>query len=66
MVEERLRSWREESEASSEGKAERLRNVFGIEIDMTLFCGEHVIPCQEHGVWLDGVQEDKTADDDLE
>lgn len=36
FVEERLRSWREEREEREEGREERLRNVLGIEREMTL------------------------------
>ena len=30
---------------------------------MTLFCGEHVMPCHEHGVWLDGFHEERIDED---
>lgn len=63
LVEERLRSWRDEREESSEGKEERLRKMLGREREITLFCGEHVIPCHEHGVWLDGFHEESTKGD---
>lgn len=36
LVEERLRSWREERDEREEGREERLRNVLGIETEMTL------------------------------
>lgn len=64
LVEERLRSWREEREESCEGSEERLRNVSGRESEMTLFCGEQVMPCHEHGVWLDGFHEESIDDED--
>lgn len=66
LVDERLRSWREERDESCGGIEERLRNVFGIEREMTLFCGEHVIPCHEHGVIEDGFHEDRTVEEVLE
>lgn len=66
LVEERLRSWREEREESCEGREERLRNVFGIESEITLFCGEQVIPCHEQGVEeFDGFQEERIGDLEL-
>jgi hypothetical protein len=63
LVEERLRSCREEREDSCEGSEERLRNVLGREREITLFCGEHVMPCQEHGVRLDGFHEERIDED---
>lgn len=65
FVEERLRSCREEREESCGGKEDRLRNVLGREREMTLFCGEHVTPCHEHGVGLDGFHEDRIDEDDF-
>lgn len=65
LVEERLRSWREEREESCEGRKERLRNVFGMESEITLFCGEQVIPCHEQGVKFDGFQEQRIGDLEL-
>lgn len=64
-MDERLRSCREEREESCEGIEERFRNVFGRVTDTTLFWGEQVIPCHEHGVWLDGFQEESNGDEDL-
>lgn len=66
LVDERLRSCREEREESCGGIKERLRNVFGIEREMTLFCGEHVTPCHEHGVIEDEFHDERTADEVLE
>ena len=63
LVEERLRSCREEREDSCEGSEERLRNVLGREREITLFCGEHVMPCQEHGVRPDGFHEERIDED---
>lgn len=50
FVEERLRSWRKESEEIAGGIEERFRKVFGRDREITLFWGEHVMPCHEHGV----------------
>lgn len=36
--------------------------MFGREREMTLFCGEQVIPCHEHGVELDGFHEERTEE----
>ena len=66
LVEERLRSWREEREEICEGIEERLRNVFGRASEMTLPWGEQVMPCHEQGVGLDGFQEERTGEEDLE
>nr|GME04775.1 hypothetical protein TSUD_42450 [Ipomoea batatas] len=66
LVEERLRSCRDEREESCGGKDERLRKVLGIESEITLSCGEQVMPFQEHGVGVEGFQEERTDDDDLE
>lgn len=66
LVEERLRSWREEREESCGGREERLRNVLGIERDITLFCGEQVIPCHEHGVSEDEFHEERMLEEVLE
>lgn len=63
LVEERLRSWRDEREESCGGREERLRKILGRESEITLFCGEHVMPCHEHGVWLDGFHEESTEED---
>lgn len=63
LVEERLTSCREEREESCEGSEERLRNVLGREREITLFCGEHVMPCHEHGVGLDGFHEERIDED---
>lgn len=65
LVEERLRSCSDEREASCEGIEERLRNMLGREREITLFCGEHVMPCHVHGVGLDGFQEERIEDDAL-
>lgn len=65
LVEERLRSCREEREESCKGKEERLRNVLGREREITLLCGEHVMPCQEQGFGLDGFHEESTDEDDF-
>lgn len=65
LVEERLRSCRDEREESCGGREERLRNVLGRDREMTLFCGEHVMPCHEHGVGLDGSHEERTEEDAL-
>jgi len=40
-----------------------LRKVSGIEREITLPCGEQVIPFHEHGVELDGFHEERTGDD---
>lgn len=40
-----------------------MRNVLGIEREMILSWGEQVMPCQEHGVGLEGSQEERTGDD---
>ncbi|KAM0018459.1 hypothetical protein Hdeb2414_s0026g00674321 [Helianthus debilis subsp. tardiflorus] len=61
LVEERLRSWRDEREESCGGRDERLRKVLGIEMEITLFCGEHVMPCHEHGVGEDGVHDGRVV-----
>lgn len=37
----------------------------GIEREMTLPCGEQVMPFHEHGVELDGFHEERTEGDDL-
>lgn len=58
-----MRSCKEEREESCGGRDERLRNVFGREREITLSCGEHVMPCQEHGVWLLGFHEKRIDED---
>ena len=65
LVEERFKSCNEDKEESPVGKEERLRNVFGRETEMTLPWGEQVIPSHEHGVGLEGFQEESTDDLDL-
>lgn len=40
--------------------------MLGRESEITLSCGEHVMPCHAHGVELDGFHEESTADDDFE
>jgi hypothetical protein len=65
LVEERLRSCRDEREESCEGRDERLRNMLGRDTEMTLSCGEHAMPCHEHGVGLDGFHEERTEEDAL-
>lgn len=42
-----------------------MRNILGRETDMTLFCGEQVMPCQEQGVELDGFQVERIEEDCL-
>lgn len=63
LVEERLRSCREEREESCEGREEILRNMLGSDREITLFCGEHVIPCHKHGVELFGFHEESTGEE---
>lgn len=63
LVEERLSSCNEEREESCGGREERLRNVLGREMEMTLFCGEQVMPCHEHGVWVLGFHEERIDED---
>lgn len=58
-MEERFRSWRDEREERDGGRDERFRNVLGREIEITLFCGEHLIPCHEHGVGDDEFHEER-------
>lgn len=65
LVEERLRSCRDDREDSCWGREERLRNVLGREREMTLFCGEHVMPCQVHGVGLDGFHVERMEEEAL-
>lgn len=65
LVEERLRSCKYEREESCVGREERLRNVLGREREMTLVCGEHVMPCHEHGFGLDGFHEERMEEDAL-
>lgn len=36
--------------------------MFGIEREMTLFCGEQVTPCHEHGVSEDEFQEERMVE----
>lgn len=66
LVEERLSSCRYERDDSFGGSEVRLRNVFGSESEITLFCGEHVMPCHEHGVRLEGSHEDRIEEDNLD
>lgn len=66
LVDERFKSWSDESDESCDGSEERFKKVFGIEREMTLFCGEHVMPCHEHGVGEDEFHVDKIGDESLE
>lgn len=53
LDEERLSSWssgKDDSAEISEPVEERLRKVLGRDREMTREDGEHVTPCQEHGV----------------
>ena len=59
LVEERLSSWREERVERMGGRELRFRNVLGREREITLLCGEQVMPCHEHGVGLDGSHVEK-------
>lgn len=63
LVAERFRSWRDERDDRESERDERLRNVSGMEREMTLFCGEHVTPCHEQGLSVLGFQEDRIGDD---
>lgn len=65
LVEDRLRSCRDDKEESWEGREERLRKVSGIEREMTLPCGEQVMPRHEQGVGLEGFHEERTEEDDF-
>lgn len=38
--------------------------MLGRESEMTLFWGEQVMPCHEHGVCLDGSHEDSTEEEE--
>lgn len=43
----------------------RLRKVSGIEREITLDCGEQVIPFHEHGVDVEGFHEERREGDDV-
>jgi len=43
----------------------RLRKVSGIEREITLDCGEQVIPLHEHGVDVEGFHEERREGDDV-
>lgn len=64
LEEERLSSWRDEREESCGGKEVMLRKMLGRERDMTLFCGEQVMPCHEHGVGWEGFHVGSMEDGD--
>ena len=58
-----MRNCKEERKETCGGREERLRNVIGREREITLSCGEQVMPCQEHGVWLFGFHEERIDED---